>query len=56
MLCRVVIETPVRLTSRQKELLQEFGSTLDAGGERHSPQSSSWVDKAKRFFEGRIKS
>ena len=28
MLCRVIVETPVNLTSRQKELLREFHDSL----------------------------
>jgi molecular chaperone DnaJ len=51
LLCRVVIETPVNLTERQKELLQEFDQSVQAGGERHSPHSSSWLDGVKTFFE-----
>jgi molecular chaperone DnaJ len=53
LICQVQVEIPVRLTARQKELLEEFGRSLEEGGDRHSPQSSSWVDRAKRFFEGR---
>lgn len=48
LLCRVVIETPVRLTDRQKELLNEFQSSL---GEKHSPKSKSWFDGVKTFFD-----
>lgn len=53
LICQVQVETPVRLTSQQKELMREFGETLTTGGDRHSPQSSSWMNRAKRFFEGR---
>ncbi len=55
LLCTVVVETPVHLTKKQKELLRELGDTLDKGGERHSPEASSWLDKAKAFFEEHIK-
>ncbi|MBX6421500.1 MAG: molecular chaperone DnaJ [Nevskia sp.] len=48
LLCTVVVETPVHLSKKQKDLLREFGATL---GEKHSPQASSWLDKAKKFFE-----
>jgi len=51
LLCRVVVETPVNLTREQKELLEKFGETLAAGGEKHNPQSSSWLDGVKRFFD-----
>ena len=46
--CRIVVETPVNLTDRQKELLREFrGETSHA----QSPQQSSWLDGVKRFFD-----
>ena len=49
--CHVVVETPVRLTDRQKELLQELEKLTMEGGSKHSPQSKSWKDKVKEFFE-----
>lgn len=49
--CHVVVETPVRLTDRQKEMLREFESSMSEGGAKHSPQSKSWKDKVKEFFE-----
>ncbi len=51
LLCRVTVETPVNLTSRQKELLEELAETLERGGEKHNPRGSSWVDSVKSFFE-----
>lgn len=51
LLCKVMVETPINLTKRQKELLEELGKTLDEGGGRHSPETASWLDRAKRFFE-----
>lgn len=52
LICRTTVETPVNLTRRQKELLEEFESTLKAGGEKHSPRASGWLDGVKRFFDG----
>lgn len=49
--CEVQLETPVNLTKRQKELLEEFDVTLHEGGRKHSPQESSWSDKIKSFFD-----
>ncbi len=51
LMCRIVVETPVKLTNKQKELLQRFGESLDEKSEKHSPQHSSWLDKVKGFFE-----
>ena len=49
--CHVSVETPVNLTKRQKELLQELDETLHQGGSKHSPQESSWSDKIKSFLD-----
>lgn len=49
--CRVSVETPVNLTSEQKDLLRKFDDALHHGGEKHSPRSRTWMDGVKRFFE-----
>jgi len=49
--CHATIETPVNLTTRQKELLDELETSLREGGARHSPRGSSWVDKLKSMFD-----
>ena len=51
LLCRTLVETPVNLTREQKELLQQFAETMEAGGKRHTPQQGSWLDGVKKFFE-----
>lgn len=50
--CRVIVETPVKLTTEQKELLQKFHDSLKEGGDKHSPQAKTWFDGVKKFFEG----
>ena len=50
LLCHVMIETPVRLTDRQKELLREFEAISQKDSERHNPRAKSWMDKVKEFF------
>jgi len=52
LLCRVVVETPVNLTARQTELLEELKSTMKQGGEKHSPKETSWFKGVKDFFDG----
>ncbi len=47
--CKISVETPVNLTKRQRELLEEFQTTMRSGG-KHSPREQSWVDKVKQFF------
>jgi molecular chaperone DnaJ len=51
LICRVVVETPVNLTDRQKELLRDFEASIQGGGSTHSPHSSSWLDGVKSFFK-----
>jgi molecular chaperone DnaJ len=50
--CHVVVETPVKLTERQRELLREFESISLEDSARHNPRSKSWLEKVKEFFEG----
>jgi molecular chaperone DnaJ len=49
--CHVAVETPVKLTEKQKELLREFERSTTEGGAKHSPQTKSFMDKVKDFFE-----
>ncbi len=51
LLCRVAVETPVKLSARQKELLEEFRATLSEGGKRHNPRAATWLAGVKKFFE-----
>lgn len=49
--CHIDLEVPVRLSEKQKKLFQELDESLQAGGEKHSPQAKSWTDKVKDFFQ-----
>jgi len=49
--CRIVVETPVNLNARQKELLQEFQNSMRDSNTPHNPKSTSWLDSVKSFFE-----
>jgi molecular chaperone DnaJ len=51
LLCRVLVETPVKLTAEQKELLRALQDSLERGGSTHSPKGSSWFQGVKDFFE-----
>jgi molecular chaperone DnaJ len=42
------VETPTKLTARQKELLREFA---DGCSEQQHPKSATFLGKAKRFWE-----
>jgi molecular chaperone DnaJ len=48
--CHVVIETPVNLTARQKELLREFDEINRKDSGTHNPREKSFMDKMKDFF------
>jgi len=48
---KVAVETPINLTAEQKEILQNFDDSVQAGGEKHSPRADSWLDTVKRFFD-----
>ncbi|MDH4149841.1 MAG: molecular chaperone DnaJ [Betaproteobacteria bacterium] len=50
LMCHVVVETPVSLTARQKELLQEFEAISSKDTGRHNPRAQSWMDRVKAFF------
>ncbi len=48
MFIELSVETPVNLTSKQKELLREF----DKMSEDNNPESSNFFSKVKSFWEG----
>jgi molecular chaperone DnaJ len=50
LLCHVVVETPVNLTPRQRDLLVELESINQRDAGRHNPRAKSWMDKVKEFF------
>jgi len=49
MFVQAIVETPVNLTRRQKDLLKEFEA--GGGAERHSPQSHGFFTKVKELWE-----
>ena len=50
LLCRVILETPVNLTKKQKELLAELQISFEKEGNQ-SPRKNSWFDGVKSFFD-----
>jgi len=50
MYVEVNVETPVNLTSRQKELLREFEE--EGKGRKTNPQHEGFFDRVKEFWEG----
>jgi molecular chaperone DnaJ len=51
LICRVVVETPVRLTKQQRELLESLEATFDGNDAgKHTPRAKGWVDGVKKFW------
>ncbi len=50
LLCHVLVETPVDLTERQRDLLREFEEVSKTNVDRHNPKAKSWMDKVRDFF------
>lgn len=51
LLVQVILETPVNLTAKQKEVLKNFDDMMSKDSKSHSPRSSSWLDSVKSFFK-----
>ena len=47
----VLTETPVNLSSKQKDLLRQFDASLKEGGEKHSPKTEGIFEQMKNFFK-----
>ncbi|WP_395479919.1 molecular chaperone DnaJ [Candidatus Curculioniphilus buchneri] len=52
LICKVVVETPVKLNDRQKQLLKELENSFGGlSGHHNSPRSKSFFDGVKKFFD-----
>ncbi len=51
LLCRVHVETPVKLSNKQKDLIKEFEKSIKESSKQHSPKHASWGDRVKTFFD-----
>jgi len=51
MYVELTVETPAKLTKRQREILEEFA---EASGHDTSPESANFFDKAKNFWDGLV--
>lgn len=52
LLCRVVVETPVKLNELQRKLLRELEASFGGpSGNQNSPRSKSFFDGVKKFFD-----
>ncbi|WP_345194388.1 molecular chaperone DnaJ [Kistimonas scapharcae] len=51
LICKVMVETPVNLTSHQKDLLQQLQKSFEDESNNHSPQKKSFFEGVKKFFD-----
>lgn len=51
MLCRVIVETPVNLSSQQKELLRELQKSMGGDSSKQSPNKESFFSSVRKFFD-----
>jgi len=51
LICRIVVETPVKLNAEQRQLLDKLGKSMGKASGKHSPNENSWLDNMKKFFE-----
>ncbi|MBH0016517.1 molecular chaperone DnaJ [Pseudoalteromonas sp. NGC95] len=51
LICKVVIETPVNLNERQRELLQELDESMGTDSSKNRPKEQGFFDGVKKFFD-----
>jgi molecular chaperone DnaJ len=52
LLCRVLVETPVKLSREQRDLLEKLDQSFESDeGQRSTPQASGWFESVKNWFE-----
>jgi molecular chaperone DnaJ len=51
LMCHLVVETPVKLSDEQKELLRQFESLGSSHTAEQQPKATGFLDKVKSFFQ-----
>ena len=51
LMCKVIVETPVNLSQKQEDLLNNFYNSIDQH-QKHLPRYRYWFDNVKKFFSG----
>ena len=51
LICKVAVETPVKLNSAQKELLRKFDESIRGSKKTHDPRSTGWLASVRKFFD-----
>jgi len=50
--CRIVVETPVKLSAEQREMIRQLEKSLKHDTQRHAPREDGFFEGVKRFFSG----
>lgn len=48
-ICKVIVETPVKLTSEQKSMIQDFDKSIEKN-QKHRPKAQSFMERIKHMF------
>jgi molecular chaperone DnaJ len=51
LLCKVIIETPVNLNDKQKDLLKQFEESMSGKASKYRPKEQGFFDGVKKFFD-----
>lgn len=51
LICKVVVETPVKLNKHQRDMLQQFESSFGDDARDHTPRATNWLDGVKQFWD-----
>lgn len=51
LLCKVTVETPINLSHNQRAMLQQLEDSIRVQPQRHNPQTNSWFQRVKKFFD-----
>ncbi|WP_213610202.1 molecular chaperone DnaJ [Pseudoalteromonas sp.] len=51
LICKVVIETPVNLNERQRDLLKELDESMGKDSSKNRPKEQGFFDGVKKFFD-----
>ncbi len=51
LLCKVIIETPVNLNDKQKDLLNQFEQSMSGKTSKYRPKEQGFFDGVKKFFD-----
>lgn len=50
LMCKVMVEIPVKLNAKQKQALRSFATLLAEDSTQHMPKTNNWVCNIKKFF------